>query len=66
MPTYVQCQAVRPGPWVGFQPDIPVGMNADLRRIGADEENFLDRSKVRMFVVEERGAEPDRHGGNAL
>lgn len=34
-------------------------------RIGADEENFLDRSKVRMFVVEERGAEPDRHGGNA-
>lgn len=26
-------------------------------RIGADEENFLDRAKSRMYVVEERGGE---------
>lgn len=26
------------------------------QRIAADEENFLDRSRTRMFLVEERGA----------
>lgn len=26
------------------------------QRIAADEANFLDRSRTRMFLVEERGA----------
>jgi hypothetical protein len=28
--------------------------------VSDDEDNFLDRSKIRFFIVDERGADPGR------